>query len=281
MSNSTTFQNAMAAAGLAPAKAIDLQPDGKIHRYRVTGDKAGSVNGWYVLHDGAVGFGSFGSWKTSESHTWREASTKPLTPAELADINRRTRAMWQAQATERQAVQAAAQNKALRLWRTARPATHAHPYLVKKQVNSYGLRQLREMLLVPVRDQGGVLHTLQFIGSDGNKRFLTGGRISGCYCAIGRVSDTLLLAEGFATAATLHQATGHAAAACFSCGNLLAVAQALRGKFPSLRLVLCADNDRATPGNPGLVKATEAARAVGGWLAVPVFEPEAHSCPVL
>lgn len=275
----TTLQDAMAAAGLAPAKALDLHPDGKIHRYRVTGDKGGSANGWYVLHDGPIAFGAFGSWKTSESHTWREATTKPLTPAERADITRRTRAMWQAQATERLAVQAAAQAKALRMWRMARPAIHTHPYLAKKRVNSYGLRQLRDMLLVPVRDQGGVLHTLQFIMPDGSKRFLTGGRISGCYCAIGRVGDTLLLGEGFATMATLHQATGHAAAACFSCGNLLAVAQALRGKFPSLRLVLCADNDVNTPGNPGLTKAREAARAVGALLAIPVFEREAHSCP--
>lgn len=275
----STIHDAMAAAGLAPAKAIDLHPDGKIHRFRVQGDKGGSNNGWYVLHDGPVAFGAFGSWKTSESHTWREATTKPLTPAERADITRRTRAMWQAQATERQAVQAAAQAKALRMWRMARPAIHTHPYLAKKRVNSYGLRQLREMLLVPVRDHGGVLHTLQFITPDGSKRFLTGGRISGCYCAIGRVGDTLLLAEGFATAATLHQATGHATAACFSAGNMLAVAQALRGKFPEMRLILCADNDVNTPGNPGVTKAREAARAVGGLLAVPVFNREVQPYP--
>ena len=274
----STILDAMAAAGLAPAKPIDLHPDGKIHRYRVTGDKGGSLNGWYVQHAAAVNFGWFGTWKTDESHTWREDINKPLTPAERADITRRTRAMWQAQAIERKAVQAAAQAKALRMWRMARPATHAHPYLAKKSVNSYGLRQLREMLLVPARDHAGVLHTLQFILPDGSKRFLTGGRISGCYCAIGRVGDTLLLAEGFATAATLHQATGHAAAVCFSCGNLLAVARALRGKFPQLRLVLCADNDAHTPGNPGLTKAREAARAVGGLLAVPVFNV-VQPCP--
>ena len=180
--------------------------------------------------------------------------------------------MRQAQATERQTVQAAAQAKAQRMWRMARPATHAHPYLTKKRVNSYGLRQLREMLLVPARDHAGVLHTLQFILPDGSKRFLTGGRISGCYCSIGRVGDTMLLCEGFATGATLHQATGHATAACFSAGNMLAVAKVLRGKFPQLRLVLCADNDAHTPGNPGLTKARQAALAVGGLLAFPRFE---------
>lgn len=272
----STILDAMAAAGLAPAKPIELHQDGKIHRYRVTGDKGGSTNGWYVLHDG---FGAFGSWKTGESHTWREATNTPQTPAERAEISRRILALRKVRDIELKAVQAAAQAKAQRMWRMARPASHDHPYLVRKRVNSYGLRRLRDMLLVPARDRDGVLHTLQFITADGSKRFLTGGRISGCYCAIGRVSDTLLLAEGFATAATLHQATGHAAAACFSCGNLLAVAQALRGKFPRLRLVLCADNDVNTPGNPGLTKAREAARAVGGFVAIPRFRRQVNPCP--
>lgn len=270
--------DAMAGAGLAPAKPIDLQPDGKIHRYRVAGDKGGSTNGWFVLHGGPVAFGAFGSWKTSESHTWREATTKPLTAAERAEIDRHTQAMRQAHAQEREAVQAAARAKAQRLWRTAKPALDSHPYLVKKRILGFGARQLRDMLLIPARNVSGELQTLQFIGADGSKRFLTGGRISGCYCPIGCVSDTLLLAEGFATAATLHLATGHATAACFSCGNLLDVARALRSKFPQLRLILCADNDSKTPGNPGLTKAREAARAVGGWLAVPKFKHEDPLC---
>ena len=274
----STIQDAMAAAGLVPAKLLDQHPDGKIHRYRVMGDKSGSLNGWYVLHDGPTAFGAFGSWKTGESHTWHPATTKPLSPAEKAAQRRALAVVRQAHAIARKAVQAAAQTKADRLWRMARPATNNHPYLVKKGIDSYGLRRLRDMLLIPARDVAGTLHTLQFVGLDGGKRFLTGGRIQGCYYALGRLGDTLLLSEGFATAATLHQATGHAVAACFSCGNLLAVARALRSKFPHLRLIICADDDARTPGNPGLTKAREAARAVGAWLAVPVFNLEAQAC---
>jgi len=274
-----TLQDAMMAAGLTPVKAIDLHPDGRIHRYRVMNDKPGSTNGWYVLHAGIIAIGAFGSWKTSESHTWHETTSKPLTPTERAEIARHTEAAKQAHTQERESVQAAARAKAQRLWRMARPATNAHPYLTKKHISSYGLRQLHNMLLVPARDHGGALYSLQFIQPDGSKRFLTGGRTSGCYCAIGKIGDTLLLAEGFSTAATVHQATGYAAAACFSCGNMLAVAQALRGKFPDIRLILCADNDAHQPGNPGLTKARAAAQAVGGWLAVPTFESEEPPCP--
>ena len=233
----TTIHDAIAAAGLQPHKPLDLQANGKIHRYRVTGDKSGSVNGWAVLNDGPALFGGFGSWKTGESHTWREASNKPTTEAERADMQRRMQAMRQAHAQEREAVQTAARTKAAKLWNSAKPATNAHPYLTRKRVNAYGLKQLRDMLLIPARDVSGTLHTLQFISVDGSKRFLTGGRIAGCYFSIGKPVDSLLIAEGIATASTLFEATGRAVAVCFSCGNMAAVALALRAKFPQLKLI--------------------------------------------
>lgn len=266
-----TIEDAMASAGLRPHKPLDLPATGKIVRFRLEGDKSGSRNGWAVLHAGAVLFGAFGSWKTGESHTWSAATSKPLTAQERADMQRQHQAMRMAHAQEREAVQAEARAKAQKLWGRAKPATNAHPYLARKRINAYGLRQLRDMLLVPARDLDGTLHTLQFISADGSKRFLTGGRIAGCYFAIGKPIDSLLVAEGMATAATLYQATGRAVAACFSCGNMEAVARALRHKFPDLRLVMCADNDVGTVGNPGLTKAQAAAKAVGGYLAVPQF----------
>lgn len=267
-----TIQDAMAAAGLQPHKPLDLPANGKLTRFRLAGDKSGSRNGWAVLHDGLQAFGAFGSWKTGESHTWSAQTSKPLTPAERAELERGRKAMRQAHTIEREAVQAEARTKAQRLWHRAKPATNAHPYLERKRINAYGLRALRDMLLVPARDLDGTLHTLQFISADGTKRFLTGGRIAGCYYAIGRPNGSLLIAEGVATAATLYQATGQAVAACFSCGNMEAVARALRQKFPGLRLVMCADNDVNTPGNPGLTQAQSAAKAVGGYLAVPTFK---------
>lgn len=265
----TSIHDAIAATGLSPAKGLDLRGDGKLTRYRVEGDKAGSRNGWAVLHDGPEPFGAFGSWKTGESHTWRGTPTKPLTPAERAATAQRIQATRQAHAQAQEQVHAEARTRAQKLWRTAHPATNDHPYLQRKRVPAIGIRRLRDMLVIPARDVHGELHTLQFISPDGSKRFLTGGRIAGCYFSMGRPVERLLLAEGLATGSTLHQATGAAVAVCFSCGNLLAVARALRDKFPRLRLVVCADNDLATPGNPGVTKAAEAARAVGGYLAVP------------
>ena len=263
--------DAMRAAGLAPAKALDLSGDGKWIRFRVTGDRAGSLNGWAKPHGNPIVAVTFGSWKTGESHTWRDATAKPTTPSERAVMQRQMQAMQKARAEEQAAVQAAARQRAAKLWARSHPATNAHPYLQRKRVQAIGVRQLRDMLVIPARDVAGTLHTLQFISPDGSKRFLTGGRIRGCYYAIGRPVGVLLLAEGLATASTLHMATGAAVAVCFNCGNLEPVARALRAKFPKLRLIVCADNDAGTPGNPGVTHARAAARAVGGFVAVPQF----------
>ena len=275
MSVERQFLDAIAAAGLAPVKTIDL-PEGRIVRYRAEGDKAGSRNGWAVLHRHPIPAGAFGSWKTGEQHTWRATTNETSTPAERAEQQRNLQAAQQARAAEEARVRADAAARALKLWSGAKPATDDHPYLRSKNVRAYGLRALRDQLMVPARDADGRLHTLQFIGPDGSKRFLTGGRIAGCYYAIGRPDDALLLAEGYATAATLHQATGRAVAVCFNCGNLVAVARALRAKFPRMRFVVCADNDAATPGNPGISAAHQAAKAIGARVAVPSFEGVAH-----
>ena len=84
-------------------------------------------------------------------------------------------------------------------------------------------------------------------------------------------SGRLVVCEGYATGATLHEETGHAVAVAFNAANLLPVAQALRAKFPRIALVVASDDDWQTEGNPGLTAATEAARAIGGRLAVPDF----------
>jgi putative DNA primase/helicase len=110
---------------------------------------------------------------------------------------------------------------------------------------------------------------LQFIDGEGNKRFLSGGRKRGCYFGIGQPQGKICIAEGYATAASIHEATGYAVAVAFDAGNLRLVAEAIRQKFPGIEIILCADNDINTPGNPGLTHAREAAAAVGGFVTFP------------
>lgn len=270
MNGAGEFVAAMMAAGL-PMQKNGVIADGGLHRFRVEGDKPGSMNGWYVLHLDDKSFGAFGSWKTGQSCTWSAEKPETMTPAERQAMAARHQAARAALAAETERVQAAAALRALRLWDRANVASGAHPYLARKQVQSYGLKDLRGQLVVPVRDADGKLWSLQFIGADGKKTFLTGGRKRGCYHAIGRPSSVLCVAEGYATGATIYEATGHATAVAFDAGNIKPVAVALRAKFPALPMVICADNDDQTPGNPGVTAAKEAARAARAAVAIPRF----------
>ena len=153
----------------------------------------------------------------------------------------------------------------------AQPASHDHPYLIKKQVQPHGIKQMKGSLLVPVRSGSGDLAGLQFIDRSGGKKFLSGTAVSGSYYAIGpHPSDVLLLAEGFATAATLFEATGHPCVVAFFAGNLKPVALALRGKYPKVNILICADADPV-----GRAAAIEAATAVNGsWIEPDFSESE-------
>lgn len=242
-----SFRAAMARAGLSPPD--DLLADGVLHRYRVEGDKAGSKNGWYVLHADGLPAGEFGCWKRGLSETWSAKPDSEMSDAERVALRERIAAMRAAREAERAAQHEAARKKAARLWAEASPRPKAtHPYLLKKAVRAYGLRQLKDKLLLPVRDTDGQMHGLQLIGEDGGKLFLTGTAKSGHYHALGKPAGVIVIAEGYATGASIHAATGHAVAVAFDAGNLKHVALALRGKYPDTLLVLGGDNDHATEG---------------------------------
>ena len=148
------------------------------------------------------------------------------------------------------------------------------PYLVRKGVQAHGVRYLPDgTLIVPMRNESGELHNLQRIAPEKpangapEKRFLPGGRKSGLWHLIGTIegAPALLLAEGYATAASIHEATGLPVAVAFDAGNLVHVAKALRALHPALPLLVCGDDDRETEArtgkNPGREKAMTAARA--------------------
>jgi putative DNA primase/helicase len=261
------FKQALDKAGLSTRDKII--PDGKIHRLHIEGDSPGSRNGWYILYGDGLPAGAFGSWKTGDRGTWCAKAEASLTASERTEYKRRIEDALKAREAEEAQRRKEARDKALSIWKTSPLAPDDHPYLVKKGVRNHGLRLHKGALVIPMRDHSENLHSLQFIDPAGNKRFLAGGRKKGCYFPIGKPLDSLCIAEGYATAASIHESTGLPVAVAFDAGNLEAVAMALRGKFPEIEITLCADNDTQTPGNPGLTKAREAAAASGALVAVP------------
>ena len=263
------FSDAMASAGLRTQDSI--VPDGKLHRFHVEGDKPRSQNGWYVLHDDGVPAGAFGSWKHDISGTWCGKADNELTPTERTQHRQRIEQMRKEREAEQERVRQAAREKAQRIWESSPPANDNHPYLQRKQVKAFGLRESRGSLVLPVRSPDGVLQSLQFIDVDGNKLFLKGGMKAGCYFKIGGGPvDRVIVAEGYATGASLHMAHGCPVAIAFDAGNLQPVSMAIRKAIgDEIPIEIWADNDLNTKGNPGVTKATKAAEAVGAKVVVP------------
>ncbi|WP_298439196.1 DUF3631 domain-containing protein [Geobacter sp.] len=264
--NTESFLNAIwRATGGAPSSP-EMVP-GKLVRF-ATSDRKGDKAGWFKLFDDGTG-GVFGCWRSGISETWQ--ANAPRTAKERAAFLVRVKQAKEEAAAIEKAIRQECRKKSAKLWEKGRDVAAKHPYVAAKGIKPHGIKQLRNSLLVPVYDSTGTMHGLQFILSDGTKRFKAGTALTGCYHIIGQANGKILIAEGYATGATLHEITGHAVACAFTAGNLKPVAEALRAKFPDTVLVLCADDDHVTNGNPGLTKATEAARAVSGLLAVPRF----------
>ena len=250
--------------------------DGGIHRFHVPGDKVSTENGWYVLFADGIASGCFGSWRAGTSHTW--SSRKPADPLEVELIRQRQeQARRQREAEQHQRQQAAAEY-AKRLWRDARRADPGHPYLIAKDCRPYNLRQCGDVLLVPLYHAGELVN-LQRIGPDGSKRFLSGGRVKGCYSPLGIITagQPLYLCEGWATGATLHAETGHPVACAMNAGNLLEVGRHLQRRHPDAVLIVAGDDDRQTQGNPGKTAAIAAAAALGCGLILPPWPADAPS----
>lgn len=265
----STFGDAMRAVGIeAPESIIG---DGQIHRFGTGGKR--SKNGWYVLHLDGVPAGAFGDWRTGVNETWTAVAADKLPQADRDAQRRRLDEIKRQREAEQVQRHAEAQAKAGAIWQASAQAPADHPYLVRKGIQAHGVRSYKGSLVVPVRDLEGALHSLQFITGDGEKRFLTDGRIAGCMHVIGDLekAPTVAVCEGFATGASIAQETGHAVVCAFNAGNLEAVTKAVRRSRMDARLIVAADDDSCTDGNPGTTKATAAARAAGALLALPDF----------
>ena len=262
------FRNALQARGIAPPD--EIRADGLLHRCDAN-SKRGKGDAAYLLHLDGCPAGGFENWRDGLGwENWKADTGHTFTPEERAAHRQRMEGARVEREAENAKRKAEARERAAAIWAASKPGPH--PYLERKGIEAHGARVYKSALAIPMRDTAGALHSLQFIAEDGSKRFLTGGRVDGCYFGIGgKPGDVLCIAEGFATGASIHQATGHPVAVAFNAGNLEPVARALRAKLPAVRLILCGDDDRDTEGNPGRTKASAAARAVRGFVALPTF----------
>lgn len=234
-------------------------------------DNRAAKSTWKSLKPGSFSIGTV--WKLARQNGWQPA--KPYTPPSVEEQARRkaeSEARRQAAEQERQQTQQRVKGTAQKIWNSSRPASLSHPYLAAKGITNpdaiAGLRQNEykdnDNLIIPVLYENEIVN-LQSINQDGGKRFLAGGQVQGAYAFIGKADDVekvgVVMAEGYATAASIYEATGKPVIIAFDAGNMVAVAERLAQKLPqNVPVVIAVDNDAS---QTGIKKARQAAALLG------------------
>jgi putative DNA primase/helicase len=244
---------AMLEAGLAEPKD-PIEIDGKMHRFAsgTKGAKGYDKSGWYIAFPDGIPSGRFGCWRLGIDHVWRADVGRRLTAAEeMANVRRVAEAKAARDAALERQHEVAAQTVDT-IWTSAQAASPDHPYLKRKGIGVHGARVTGDgRLVVPLYDQDGTLSTLQYIDHDGGKLYHPGGQTGGKFWMVGTMDEpgALFVAEGFATAATIHEVSGRPVVVAYSASNLVPVTGILREIHgASQDIVIAADNDASGVG---------------------------------
>lgn len=261
--------------------ALDLKTDGEIHRFKMPDEKNGKLSGWYVIKaDGNSIGAAYGDHRKGEKHTWSNGSSTGYTS-------------WSPPKAQSEPPRQEPPPPDLqKIWDEAKAyfvpysPPDEHPYLKKKGVTSHGDLRVDDQsrLVIPVRNASNKLMGLQRIDESGSKRLVKGTEKKGHFYTLKGTTERVYIAEGYATAASIHEATGAQAYVAFDAGNLPPVAEAIRGLFPDKEIVIAADNDQWIKRtgqhvgfgkeNAGYTKAHEAALAVNAKVIWPDFSAD-------
>lgn len=264
---------------------------GQLKRVDVEGDKPRSRNGWYSLftyqlNNGKEGVaGAYGTWKGGGDTQKLIWNTRSLPADERKRIRGQIKEQQEKAEKARNAAAKRAAEIASKVWNKA-PRFGESPYCKRKGVGEYGVRYgSKGATLIPIQDLDSNIYGLQIVfpekgEGDKDKTYWPKGlkKEGRCFVIDHLVKgEPILIAEGYATAASVFEATGRPVVVAFDSGNILPVAQALRARFSDSELVFCADDDWKTtngkgePFNAGLIKAREAADKLGGYVVKPLF----------
>lgn len=266
--------DAIRAAGLEPPDHVVL--DGKIHRFKsgTKGSaKAGDKSGWYVVFGDGIPAGRFGCWRMGFESPWRADVGRQFSPAEeMAHVRR----MAEAKALRDAALEKqheVAESTVAAIWSQASAASADHPYLKRKGVQPHGARITGDgRLMLPLFGQDGTLCSLQYIANDGGKLYHPGAEAGGKFWMVGTMDEpgTLYVAEGFATAATIHETTGRPVIVAYSASNLVPVTGSLREMYGATQdIVIVADHDKHGVGQK---YADQASAKYGVRVVIPPIE---------
>lgn len=262
------FLEFMLSHGFQPGQIV---ADAKYHRFSI---KKSDQDGYYNLDNN--GFGVFGNWKTGDQYKFRSGKTEQMTEQERAEFHAKYKAEQRKRAEDKRNAEQLAAVEAHNIWLNAKPTPENHWYITKKQIRTTGTKiDASGALIYPIYDNGKIVN-LQRIIPDG-KRFLPNAKKKGCYGVLDGDSSVIFICEGFATASSVNEATGHLCIIALDAGNLLFVAKDIREKHGvAQKIIIAGDDDKWTevkgkPHNTGRIEATKAAQEIYAEAKFPNF----------
>jgi putative DNA primase/helicase len=244
----------------------NIQIDGQLHRFSTKG-RARDDSGWYIVFPDEPIAGRYGCWRDQIDITFRADIGRELTVAEQMISARRQNEARERRDAERKRKAEVAASTVEAIWANAIAPSPDHPYLKRKGIQAHGARMTGDArLIVPLFLADGSLSSVQYIGDE--KRYHPGAATRGCSWTLGEIDDgTIFVAEGFATAATIHEVSGRPVVIAYSANNLPAIVGQLRDQHGDQRdIVIVADNDASGVGRN---KADEAAARYGARIVMP------------
>mgnify|MGYP003627198269 FL=1 len=264
--------DAMRSAGIDPPPKLEI--DGQLHRFSTKGRKRDD-SGWYVIFPDEPVAGRFGCWRDQIDCVFRADIGRDLSAAEnMAIVRRQSEAKAERERARAKKAEVAASTVET-IWRDAIAASPDHPYLKKKGIEPHGARLTGDgRLIVPLFAEDGILSSLQYI-SETEKRYHPGGTTKSCSWTLGEVTPgPIFVAEGYATAATIHEVSNRPCVVAYSANNLpLIVGQLREAHGQTQEIVIVADNDESRVGRN---KADEASAKYGGRIVMPPTDGDAN-----
>jgi phage/plasmid primase-like uncharacterized protein len=251
----------------------DIIADGKLHRFKPEGNH--NPDGWYVFSGFA---GSFGDWKKGIKAKWKTHNPS-LSIHQKQQLNREEEKATQAYQAEVARVNQQASERAVKDWDSFSDIGSSD-YLNKKQVEGVGIKFGNGCIVMPIQDVHGKMWSYQKIYNNGEKRLLKGGIKKGCFHMLGHIENgqPAYVAEGYATGASVHMATGIPVIIAIDAGNIEAVVSDLKKKYPNSQITIAGDDDQWSDdgNNAGRQKAEDAAKKYGCHVVFPKFKEEHH-----
>lgn len=228
--------------GYSPQENLIL--DGKVHRFTHSGHKRDNIGYCFYEHGGWIHDHTIG-----ETFIWnpKHKSADPTLIKRIKDEQKKAK-----QELDKSRKESA--KEAQEMWEAASEADSQHPYLERKKIKPFNIKQKGDLLLIPIQSSDG-LTSLQTIDMEGDKLFLKGGEVKGKYHLLASDNesfDTIIICEGYATASTLREATNHPIVVAFFASNLPHVAKYFKKEYPDSRIIIAADNDKGSNTNAGV-----------------------------